>query len=148
LKLKLEANTLVELDLEQDGLKLRLSGGGIKTAGAQNAQTVVTTTDGQAINVTQADASIRTTGKQTAVEVKDGQVQVVAQRRPVADSRERRGSCRRQEGAHHTDSSPAFLKMQLILAAGKTGKVTLGCSGNARTAEVSQRADMAAGAAD
>ena len=142
LKLKLEANTLVELDLEQDGLKLKLSGGGIKTAGAQNAQTVVTTTDGQAINVTQADASIRTTGKQTAVEVKEGQVQVVAQNgqtqtvakdEVLADGKK----------ARITLKLTGILEDAVVLAAGKTGKVTLGCSGNARMAEVSQRADMA-----
>lgn len=142
LKLKLEANTLVELDLEQDGLKLKLSGGGIKTAGGQNAQTVVTTTDGQAINVTQADASIRTTGKQTAVEVKEGQVQVVAQNgqtqtvakdEVLADGKKTR----------ITLKLTGILEDAVVLAAGKTGKVTLGCSGNARTAEVSQRADMA-----
>jgi hypothetical protein len=143
LKLKLEANTLVELDLEQDGLKLRLSGGGIKTAGAQNAQTVVTTTDGQAINVTQADASIRTTGKQTAVEVKDGQVQVVGkdgQSQTVAKDE----VLAEGKKARITLQLTGILEDAVILAAGKTGKVTLGCSGNARTAEVSQRADMAA----
>jgi|GEM_PF-3480631 len=76
LKLKLEANTLVELDLEQEGLTLRLSGGGIKTAGAQNTQTTVTTQNGQSINVSDASASIRTQGNQVAVEVKEGKVEV------------------------------------------------------------------------
>lgn len=79
LKLKLEANTLVELDLEQEGLTLRLSGGGIKTAGAQGAQTTVQTQNGQSINVTDAAANIRTQGNQVAVEVKEGKVEVVAQ---------------------------------------------------------------------
>ncbi|AFM12421.1 FecR domain-containing protein [Turneriella parva] len=141
LKLKLEANTLVELDLEQSGLKLRLSGGGIKTAGAQNAQTVVTTTDGQAINVTQADASIRTTGKQTAVEVKEGQVQVVGkdgQTQTVAKDE----VLAEGKKARITLQLTGILEDAVILAAGKTGKVMLGCSGNARTAEVSQRSDM------
>lgn len=76
LKLKLEANTLVELDLEQEGLTLKLSGGGIKTAGAQNSQTTVLTKNGQSINVTEASASIRTQGSQVAVEVKEGKVEV------------------------------------------------------------------------
>lgn len=76
LKLRLEANTLVELDLEQEGLTLRLSGGGIKTAGAQNTQTTVTTQNGQSINISDAAASIRTQGNQVAVEVKEGKVEV------------------------------------------------------------------------
>lgn len=76
LKLKLEANTLVELDLEQEGLTLRLSGGGIKTAGVQNTQTTVTTQNGQSINVSDASASIRAQGNQVAVEVKEGKVEV------------------------------------------------------------------------
>lgn len=142
LKLKLEANTLVELDLEQDGLKLRLSGGGIKTAGSQNAQTIVTTTDGQAINVTQADASIRTQGNQTAVEVKEGQVQVVAkdgQSQTVAKNE----VLAEGKKARITLQLTGILEDAVILAAGKTGKVTLGCSGKAGTAEVSQRSDMA-----
>lgn len=78
LKLKLEANTLVELDLEQEGLTLRLSGGGIKTAGVQNTQTTVTTQNGQSINVTEASASIRSQGNQVAVEVKEGKVEVTS----------------------------------------------------------------------
>ncbi len=142
LKLKLEANTLVELDLEQDGLKLKLSGGGIKTAGSQSAQTVVTTTDGQAINVTQGDASIRTRGSQTAVEVKEGKVEVVgkdgktqtvAKDEVLAEGKK----------ARITLQLTGLMEDAIILAAGKTGKVTLGCSGNARTAEVSASSDMA-----
>lgn len=76
LKLKLEANTLIELDLAQEGLTLKLAGGGIKTAGAQNTQTLVQTKSGQAINVTNGAASIRSEGKQVAVEVKEGKVEV------------------------------------------------------------------------
>ena len=78
LKLRLEANTLVELDLEQEGLTLRLSGGGIKTAGVQNTQTTVTTQNGQSINISDASASIRTQGNQVAVEVKEGKVEVTS----------------------------------------------------------------------
>jgi len=78
LKLKLEANTLIELDLTQEGLTLRLAGGGIKTAGMQNTQTLVKTAGGQSINVTEGDASIRSEGKQVAVEVKEGKVEVTA----------------------------------------------------------------------
>jgi FecR protein len=76
LKLRLEANTLVELDLEDSGLNLRLSGGGIKTAGVQTSQTLVTTSNGQIMNVTDGAAAIRTQGNQVAVEVKEGKVEV------------------------------------------------------------------------
>jgi hypothetical protein len=76
LKLRLEANTLVELDLEDSGLNLRLSGGGIKTAGVQTSPTLVTTSNGYTVNVTDGSAAIRTQGKQVAVEVKEGKVEV------------------------------------------------------------------------
>ena len=102
LKLKLEANTLVELDLEQEGLTLRLSGGGIKTAGAQNTQTTVTTQNGQSINVSDASASIRTQGNQVAVEVKEGKVEVVS-----------------KEGKKET------VAQNEVLAAGKKSRVAL-----------------------
>ncbi|MFO1469464.1 MAG: FecR domain-containing protein [Turneriella sp.] len=102
LKLKLEANTLVELDLEQEGLTLRLSGGGIKTAGAQNSQTTVTTQNGQSINVTEGSASIRSQGNQVAVEVKEGKVEVTS-----------------KEGKKETVSKDE------VLAAGKKSRVAL-----------------------
>lgn len=102
LKLKLEANTLVELDLEQEGLTLRLSGGGIKTAGAQNTQTTVTTQNGQSINVTEASTSIRTQGNQVAVEVKEGKVEVT-----------------------NKDGKKETVAKDEILAAGKKARVSL-----------------------
>ena len=69
---------IVELDLEDSGLNLRLSGGGIKTAGIQTSPTLVTTSNGQVMNVTDGAAAIRTQGNQVAVEVKEGKVEVTS----------------------------------------------------------------------
>lgn len=143
LKLKLEANTLVELDLEQDGLKLKLSGGGIKTAGTQSGQTVVTTTDGQAINVSQGDASIRSRGNETAIEVKDGKVEVISKDGKTQTVAKDEVLARGQK-ARITLQLTGLMEDAIILAAGKTGKVKLGCNGNARVAEVSASSDMKA----
>ncbi len=120
LKLKLEANTLVELDLEQEGLTLRLSGGGIKTAGAQNTQTTVTTQNGQAINVTDASASIRSQGNQVSVEVKEGKVEVT-----------------NKEGKKQTVAKDE------ILAAGKKARVALQLTAPADDTQYLTSADAA-----
>jgi hypothetical protein len=76
LKLKLEANTLVELDLEGEALNLRLSGGGLQTSGGNGGKTLITTKSGSEVNVTNATASVRSLGPGVAVEVSAGTVEV------------------------------------------------------------------------
>lgn len=142
LKLKLEANTLIELDLEGEGLNLKLAGGGIKATGAAGSRTMVTTTDGQAISMNAASASIRTSGERTAVEVssgqvavtnKDGTAQTVAQDEVLAGGQK----------ARVTLKLGGIIEDAIILA-GSSGRVSVNCSGNAQSAEFSRSSDMAA----
>jgi hypothetical protein len=142
LKLKLEANTLIELDLEGEGLNLKLAGGGIKATGAAGSRTMVTTTDGQAISMNEASASIRTSGERTAVEVssgqvavtnKDGTAQAVAQDEVLAGGQKARATLKL--GGIIEDA---------IILAGSSGRVSVNCSGNAQSAEFSRSSDMAA----
>lgn len=146
LKLKLEANTLVELDLEKEGLTLKLSGGGIKTAGVQNTQTVVQTQSGQAINVTDASANIRTQGNQTAVEVKEGKVEVTAKdgKKETVNKNEVLAAGKKARVALQVNS-PA--DDAVILTQAKAARVPVACgpAAEATHVELSRNADFAKG---
>lgn len=137
LKLRLEANTLVELDLEDSGLNLRLSGGGIKTAGVQTAPTLVTTGNGQVVNVTDGAAAIRTQGNQVAVEVKEGRVEVTGK-----DGKKE--TVAKNEILSAGKKSRALLGVEApaedatILAAGDAAKVRIKCT----PAETATRAEL------
>ncbi len=139
LKLRLEANTLVELDLEDSGLNLRLSGGGIKTAGVQTSQTLVTTSNGQVMNVTDGSAAIRTQGNQVAVEVKEGKVEVTGKdgKKETVAKNEILSAGKKSRAALEV-LSPA--EDALTLSAGATGNVKVKCSPGeaAKTVELSQ----------
>lgn len=143
LKLKLEANTLVELDLEAEGLTLRLSGGGIKTTGAQNTNTLVATQSGQTINVTDASANIRTQGNQTSVEVKEGKVDVTAKdgKKETVKKDEILAAGKKAKVALNI-TTPAEDAMILVSAA--NARVNLGCGpdGSATHAELGRNGDM------
>lgn len=143
LKLKLEANTLVELDLEQEGLTLKLSGGGIKTAGVQNTQTLVKTDGGQAINVTDAAANIRTQGNQVAVEVKEGKVEVTAKDgKKETVAKDEVLAAGKKARVALTASSPA--DDAVILTQAKAARVKLACgpAADATHAELSRNAEF------
>ncbi|MBX3720921.1 MAG: FecR domain-containing protein [Turneriella sp.] len=137
LKLRLEANTLVELDLEDSGLNLRLSGGGIKTAGVQTSQTLVTTSNGQVMNVTDGAAAIRTQGNQVAVEVKEGKVEVTGKdgKKETVAKNEILTAGKKSRAVLGVES-PA--EDSTILAAGDSAKVRIKCT----PAETAARAEL------
>ncbi|HMY12232.1 MAG TPA: FecR domain-containing protein, partial [Turneriella sp.] len=141
LKLRLEANTLIELDLEGEGLKLKLAGGGIKATGAEGSRTTVTTTDGQAISMNEASASIRTSGEQTAVEVSSGQVAVV-NKEGSAQTVAKDEVLAAGQKSRVTLKLTGLVEDAIILAAGSNGRVSVSCSGDAESAEFSKRSDM------
>lgn len=143
LKLKLEANTLIELDLEDEGLKLRLAGGGIKATGTEGSRTTVTTTDGQAISVNEASASIRTSGDQTAVEVSSGQV-AVTNKEGASQTVAKDEVLAAGQKARVTLKLTGMVEDAIILAAGNNGRVSVSCSGDAQSAEFSRQSDMQA----
>ncbi|MFZ5628492.1 MAG: FecR domain-containing protein [Spirochaetota bacterium] len=143
LKLKLEANTLIELDLEGEGLKLKLAGGGIKATGTEGSRTTVTTTDGQAISVNEASASIRTNGEQTAVEVSSGQV-AVTNKEGASQTVAKDEVLAAGQKARVTLKLTGMVEDAIILAAGNNGRVSVSCSGDAQSAEFSRQSDMQA----
>jgi len=141
LRLKLEANTLIELDLGSGELNLKLAGGGIKATGSAGTQTKITTVDGQAISVNDASASIRTSGEQTAVEVSSGQVAVVNKegtKQTVAANEVLAAG----QKSRVTLQLSGIAEDAVILAPGNTGRVSVSCSGDAESAEFSKRSDM------
>ncbi len=141
LRLKLEANTLIELDLEGGGVNLKLAGGGIKATGSENARTTVTTTDGQAIRVNEASASIRSTGLQTAVEVSSGQVAVITKEGNTQTLAKDEVLSAGQK-SRVTLNLGGVLEDAVIMSAGSSARVSVNCSGDAETVEFSQRPDM------
>lgn len=143
LKLRLEANTLVELDLEDSGLNLRLSGGGIKTTGVQTSPTLVTTRNGYTVNVTDGSAAIRTQGKQVAIEVKEGKVEVTTKegKKETVSKNEILAAGKKSRTVLEI-LSPA--EDATILAAGESGRIKFKCSDAAKSAEVARTADFTA----
>lgn len=144
LKLRLEANTLVELDLEESGLNLRLSGGGIKTSGVQTSPTLVTTNNGYAVNVTDGSAAIRTQGNQVAVEVKEGKIEVTTKegKKETVSKNEILAAGKKSRTVLEI-LSPA--EDATILSAGETARVRFKCGGEgAKNAEVARTPDFAA----
>ncbi|GAB4440612.1 MAG: hypothetical protein OHK0011_23100 [Turneriella sp.] len=143
LKLRLEANTLIELDLEGEGLNLKLAGGGIKATGTGSSRTTVTTTDGQAISVKDASASIRTSGGQTAVEVSSGQVAVTS-KEGASQTVSQDEVLAAGQKARVTLQLTGLVEDAIILAAGNSGRVSVSCSGDAQSVEFSRQSDMQA----
>lgn len=143
LRLRLEANTLVELDLEDSGLNLRLTGGGIKTAGVQTSQTLVTTGNGQIVNVTDGAAAIRTQGNQVAVEVKEGKVEVTGKdgKKQTVEKNEILTAGKKSRVALEVKSPT---EEAIILSSFDTGRVKIKCGPNdsAKSAELSRNVDF------
>jgi hypothetical protein len=141
LRLKLEANTLIELDLGSGELNLKLAGGGIKATGSAGARTKITTADGQAISVNDASASIRSTGSQTSVEVSSGQVAVVnkdgATQTVAANEVLAAG-----QKSRVTLQLSGIAEDAVIMTSGSSAKVSINCAGDAEAVEFSQRPDM------
>lgn len=141
IKLKLEANTLIELDLEGGGLNLKLAGGGIKATGAEGSRTTVTTTDGKAISMNDASATIRTSGQKTAVEVSSGQVAVTS-KEGASQTVAKDEVLAAGQKLRVTLKLTGMVEDAIILASGNNGRVSVGCSGEAHSVEFAKRSDM------
>lgn len=140
LRLKLEANTLIELDLGSEGVNLKLEGGGIKTTGGA-ARATVSTADGKAIQLDNASASIRSMGNKTAVEVNSGSAQVAGKdgKTEVVTGGEILSG---EQKLRATLMLTGLLDDTVFLVAGKKGRVNLECSSGADRVELAQSSDM------
>lgn len=140
LRLKLEANTLIELDLGGEGINLKLEGGGIKTAGTA-ASATISTADGKAIRLDNAAASIRSMGASTAVEVNSGSAQVAGKdgKTEVVSGGEILSGAQKLRA---TLTLTGLVEDAVLLVAGKKGRVSMECSPGADRVEFAQTSDM------